>query len=202
MMRRADNEQLFAVQIATNQISEGIAAGLQAVEAGADFVDLSECCPLSFVLSLFGVLLSFRSWQCAWAAWGMAAAGAGAALQQRERPHQPPCRRPVPRACALPDCGCPIYEATRRGLGAALLRKPKKLARLVNGIAKEVGGGQVGGGWVARSQSGGQHESGRVGLHSCRSCHQRAGPPHLTTNARPGPFAPAPRAPCPSCPCR
>lgn len=33
------------------------------------------------------------------------------------------------------NCGCPIYEATRRGLGAALLRKPHKLARLVNGIA-------------------------------------------------------------------
>ena len=30
---------------------------------------------------------------------------------------------------------CPIYEATRRGLGAALLRKPAKLARLVEGIA-------------------------------------------------------------------
>ncbi|GAB4817554.1 hypothetical protein N2152v2_004600 [Parachlorella kessleri] len=33
------------------------------------------------------------------------------------------------------NCGCPIYEATRRGLGAALLRKPSKLARLVEGIA-------------------------------------------------------------------
>jgi len=33
------------------------------------------------------------------------------------------------------NCGCPIYEATRRGLGSSLLKKPKKLARLVNGIA-------------------------------------------------------------------
>ncbi len=33
------------------------------------------------------------------------------------------------------NCGCPIYEATRRGLGSALLRKPEKLARLVSGIA-------------------------------------------------------------------
>lgn len=33
------------------------------------------------------------------------------------------------------NVGCPIYEATRRGLGAALLRKPKKLAKLVNGMA-------------------------------------------------------------------
>jgi len=33
------------------------------------------------------------------------------------------------------NCGCPIYEATRRGLGSALLRKPTKLARLVSGIS-------------------------------------------------------------------
>lgn len=35
------------------------------------------------------------------------------------------------------NCGCPIYEATRRGLGSSLLKKPKKLARLVNGIATQ-----------------------------------------------------------------
>ena len=34
------------------------------------------------------------------------------------------------------NCGCPIYEATRRGLGSALLRSPRKLARLVAGIAE------------------------------------------------------------------
>mmetsp|Transcript_13824 Transcript_13824/g.20697 ORF Transcript_13824/g.20697 Transcript_13824/m.20697 type:complete len:462 (+) Transcript_13824:44-1429(+) len=34
------------------------------------------------------------------------------------------------------NCGCPIYEATRRGLGSALLRKPEKLARLVNGLVQ------------------------------------------------------------------
>lgn len=32
------------------------------------------------------------------------------------------------------NCGCPIHEATRRGLGSALLRKPPKLARLVGGL--------------------------------------------------------------------
>ena len=32
------------------------------------------------------------------------------------------------------NCGCPTYDATRRGLGAALLRKPKKLARLVGAL--------------------------------------------------------------------
>ena len=63
------------MQIATNQISEGVRAAQLAAEAGADFLDL--------------------------------------------------------------NCGCPIYEATRRGLGAALLRKPRKLARLVNGIAAQ-----------------------------------------------------------------
>lgn len=36
------------------------------------------------------------------------------------------------------NCGCPIHEATRRGLGSALLRKPQKLARLVSGIAAQV----------------------------------------------------------------
>ncbi|GAX82719.1 hypothetical protein CEUSTIGMA_g10145.t1 [Chlamydomonas eustigma] len=35
------------------------------------------------------------------------------------------------------NCGCPIYEATRRGLGAVLLRKPRSLAKLVHGIAKD-----------------------------------------------------------------
>ena len=34
------------------------------------------------------------------------------------------------------NCGCPIYEATRRGLGSALLRSPRKLARLVGGICE------------------------------------------------------------------
>eukprot|EP01025_Chloroclados_australasicus_P057716 TRINITY_DN72090_c0_g1_i1.p1 TRINITY_DN72090_c0_g1~~TRINITY_DN72090_c0_g1_i1.p1 ORF type:complete len:388 (+),score=30.57 TRINITY_DN72090_c0_g1_i1:121-1164(+) len=34
------------------------------------------------------------------------------------------------------NCGCPIHEATRRGMGAVLLRKPRKLARLVNGLVQ------------------------------------------------------------------
>ena len=33
------------------------------------------------------------------------------------------------------NCGCPIHETWKRGLGAALLKKPKKLERLVRGIA-------------------------------------------------------------------
>jgi tRNA-dihydrouridine synthase 3 len=64
---------LQLLQIATNNIAEGVAAAELAHKAGASFVDL--------------------------------------------------------------NCGCPIYEATRRGLGSALLRKPPKLARLVEGIA-------------------------------------------------------------------
>jgi len=71
-LRRHPSETLFGAQIATNQISEGVAACELAAEAGADWVDL--------------------------------------------------------------NCGCPIYEATRRGLGSALLRKPAKLARLVGGL--------------------------------------------------------------------
>ena len=32
------------------------------------------------------------------------------------------------------NCGCPIFEATRRGLGSSLLRSPKKLGKLVGGL--------------------------------------------------------------------
>jgi tRNA-dihydrouridine synthase 3 len=74
-LRRASNEDFFGVQIATNEVEEGIGATKLAAEAGADWVDL--------------------------------------------------------------NCGCPIYEATRRGLGSALLRSPDRLARLVAGIAQE-----------------------------------------------------------------
>ncbi|GAB5364590.1 hypothetical protein AAMO2058_000982800 [Amorphochlora amoebiformis] len=34
------------------------------------------------------------------------------------------------------NCGCPIYEATRRGLGAVLVQKPAKLQRLVTGLVQ------------------------------------------------------------------
>jgi tRNA-dihydrouridine synthase 3 len=34
------------------------------------------------------------------------------------------------------NCGCPIYEATRRGLGAELLKRPDSLAKLVERIVK------------------------------------------------------------------
>jgi tRNA-dihydrouridine synthase 3 len=36
------------------------------------------------------------------------------------------------------NCGCPIHETWHRGLGAALLKKPAKLERLVEGIAEGV----------------------------------------------------------------
>jgi tRNA-dihydrouridine synthase 3 len=36
------------------------------------------------------------------------------------------------------NCGCPIHEITRRGLGASLLRKPSRLGRLVGAMAKAV----------------------------------------------------------------
>ena len=72
-LRRAPNEQFFGVQIATNDLEEGLAAARIVAESGADFIDL--------------------------------------------------------------NCGCPIYEATRRNLGSALLRKPERLASLVEGLA-------------------------------------------------------------------
>jgi tRNA-dihydrouridine synthase 3 len=37
------------------------------------------------------------------------------------------------------NCGCPIHEITRRGLGASLLRKPSRLGRLIAAMAKAVG---------------------------------------------------------------
>ncbi|MGD8895817.1 MAG: tRNA-dihydrouridine synthase family protein [Acidobacteriota bacterium] len=36
------------------------------------------------------------------------------------------------------NCGCPIHEITRRGLGASLLRKPRKLGLLVDAMKKAV----------------------------------------------------------------
>lgn len=75
-LKRAANEPLYGVQIAAKSADEGVAAGMLAAEAGADFVDL--------------------------------------------------------------NCGCPIHEATRRGLGSVLLKKPKKLARLVNMISEQL----------------------------------------------------------------
>jgi tRNA-dihydrouridine synthase 3 len=36
------------------------------------------------------------------------------------------------------NCGCPIHEITRRGLGSSLLRKPGKLGRLVEAMKRAV----------------------------------------------------------------
>lgn len=74
-MRRAPNERLFGVQIASNDIEEACAAAQLIEKSGADWIDL--------------------------------------------------------------NCGCPIHEATRRGLGSALLRKPQKLGSLVRGITQK-----------------------------------------------------------------
>jgi tRNA-dihydrouridine synthase 3 len=73
-LRRWKGEPSFGVQIATNQISEGVDAIQQAAEMGADFCDL--------------------------------------------------------------NCGCPIYDVTRRGLGSSLLRSPAKLHKLVKGMVE------------------------------------------------------------------
>ncbi|KAF8063726.1 DUS3L [Scenedesmus sp. PABB004] len=106
-MYRAPNELCFGVQIATNSIAEGLAASRAAARAGASWIDLN----------------------CG--AGAMAGARPGQAQRRRPRPTAAPGRRAARAGMA----GCPIFEATRRGLGAALLRKPTKLARLVAGIA-------------------------------------------------------------------
>lgn len=36
------------------------------------------------------------------------------------------------------NCGCPIHDTTRRGLGASMLQKPKQLGELVNALTKAV----------------------------------------------------------------
>lgn len=36
------------------------------------------------------------------------------------------------------NCGCPIYEATKRGLGAAMLKKPASLEKLVGLTASQI----------------------------------------------------------------
>jgi tRNA-dihydrouridine synthase 3 len=71
-LRRAENERVFGVQFATNQIEEGLNAIELIQKSGASFVDL--------------------------------------------------------------NCGCPIYDVTRRGLGSSLLRSPSKLKKLVKGL--------------------------------------------------------------------
>jgi tRNA-dihydrouridine synthase 3 len=37
------------------------------------------------------------------------------------------------------NCGCPIDDMTRRGIGAALLRRPERIGRLLDAMAKAVG---------------------------------------------------------------
>jgi len=43
---KAPNEGCFGVQIATNQISEGVRAAQMAKDAGASFIDLNCGCPI------------------------------------------------------------------------------------------------------------------------------------------------------------
>ena len=56
-LRRAPNEQFFGVQIATNDLEEGLHAAAIVAESGADFVDLNCGCPAARCLC--------RS-KCAW----------------------------------------------------------------------------------------------------------------------------------------
>jgi len=75
-VRRWKDEQIFGVQLATNQIEEGLEA-IRKLDNKPDFVDL--------------------------------------------------------------NCGCPIYDVTRRGLGSSLLRSPTKMHKLVKGLVDGTG---------------------------------------------------------------
>ena len=46
LMRRAANEPTFGVQIATKTIDEGVRAGIEIANNGADFVSLNMGCPI------------------------------------------------------------------------------------------------------------------------------------------------------------
>ncbi|CAM9289226.1 unnamed protein product [Phaeothamnion confervicola] len=46
LLQRAANERCYGVQIATNNIAEGVGAAKLAAETGAQFVDLNVGCPI------------------------------------------------------------------------------------------------------------------------------------------------------------
>lgn len=76
LLRKHADEQCFGVQIAASKAEPAVAAGLAAVERGAQFVDL--------------------------------------------------------------NCGCPIHDVVRRGMGATLLQRPAHLGRLVEAMVKGI----------------------------------------------------------------
>jgi len=76
LLKRAPDEQCFAVQLAGNNGEEMAEAARLAVQRGADFVDV--------------------------------------------------------------NCGCPIEDMTRRGLGAALLRKPARVESIVTAMVRAI----------------------------------------------------------------
>jgi tRNA-dihydrouridine synthase 3 len=110
-LRTFEGEPCFGLQIATNNIAEGVYAAQLAADAGASFLDLNCGCPI------YG-----------------------------EPPSILLCRRKSPGDLlrnALQQCSagpawspCAAAEITRRGCGAVLLRKPRKLATLVSGIVQ------------------------------------------------------------------
>lgn len=77
-LRRCETEQIFGVQIATNQIEEGLNAIRKLQQETTTASSVVQFCDL--------------------------------------------------------NCGCPIYDVTRRGLGSSLLRSPQKLHKLVKGL--------------------------------------------------------------------
>jgi hypothetical protein len=69
-----------------------------------------------------------------WVSWAvMCCAEAGLHAIQKAKPQRPPSMVAVDRwGCLSVFHRCPIHEASRRGLGAAMLRKPRALAKLVS----------------------------------------------------------------------
>lgn len=161
-LKRAANEACFGFQIATNNIGEGVRAGALAAEAGASWVDLNCGCPIYGVptsaTSSSTLSKLFLIWNrlptvlapCFWSAEHnhhrdeLCMCGHSISTQSHDGKHfvctctQPNCMHATVMGN---DRGCHhllLAEATKRGLGSALLRNPRKLARLVAGIAEGI----------------------------------------------------------------
>lgn len=59
-------------------------------------------------------------------------------LQVVHRPYSQPCICLTVAAVGVVGAAAAVAEATKRGLGAALLRRPTKLAKMVAGIVSKV----------------------------------------------------------------
>lgn len=151
---KAANEPCFGVQIATNNIAEGVKAAKLAQEAGRCFTarHLQLLPPTNKPVPSISCLLADD--------------GPLSTVSRSEKPVSARDLFILIRAGAAwldINCGCPIYEATKRGLGAALLRKPTKLAKMVAGIAAQVDLPVT-----VKIRAGQQQQCGMLAWASCR----------------------------------